>query len=280
MAISYLVWNIRHFKGDPDRVQEVSELITELDPDVFGLLEFKAKSVMRTMLLEIFPNYDFAITDSRMGTEIVVGWRKGKFQQAIWTQKREFRSGNEFLRPGSLLSVSENNSLYNFLFLHTDSGTKNKDYKNRQNMFKKVWKLNERLTDISSTNTPNLVVLGDLNTMGKGSSFTGEMEIDNLKRDANDNNMKMLVKDANYTWHNWGQGPRDDRRPLTPDKLANADKSDLDHVIVSNGLNVIKAGINDADIHVKGWNQLSGQECCDFLWDISDHSAIYGKIES
>ena len=278
MAITFLSWNVRHFRGDENRAQEVSRLVSSFDPDIFGLLEFKAKAVMRTLMFNSFPAYDFAVTDSKMGTEITVGWKRSRFQQAIWTQKREFLSGNINLRPGGLLSINENGVLYNFLFLHTDSGTGENDYNNRQDMFKKIWKLNEALTEISASNTPNLVALGDLNTMGRGTSLTGEDEIEELAADASGNGMRILSKDESNTWHQWGKGPRGNRRPLQVSEISSAMRSDLDHMLVSQDIEIGVAGVGGEEMQVKGWNQLDGQERVDFLWDVSDHSAIYGKI--
>ena len=278
MAISFLSWNVRHFRGDEDRAREVSRLVTSLGPDLFGLLEFKAKPVMRTLMFEEFPLYDFAVTDSKNGMEITVGWKRGRFDQAIWTQKREFLAGNINLRPGGLLTVNDAGNLFNFLFLHTDSGTGTTDYQNRQDMFKKVWKLNTRLKSISSAAAPNLVALGDLNTMGQGTVLTGEDEIDELRIDAENNNMRLLSKDDVNTWHQWGKGPRGNRRKLTVAELARAKTSDLDHVLASDDLNMTVAGVNGEMIHVEGWQQKQNQERCDFLWDLSDHSAIFGTV--
>lgn len=277
MAISYMCWNVRHFKGDSTRADKVSNLISSQNPDIFGLLEFQAKSVMRDLMFNSFPGYDFAVTDSKNGTEITVGWKRGRFSQAIWTQKREFLSGNINLRPGGLLTVNDGGGLFNFLFLHTDSGTGSKDYENRQDMFKKIWELNSRLKQISSVSSPRLIALGDLNTMGRGTLLTGADEIEELGDAAASNGMRLLTKDAEHTWHQWGKGGWGNRRPLTAADLTDAKTSDLDHVLASDGLNITLADAT-ASVHVEGWNQLSGQERAAFLWDISDHSAICGVV--
>lgn len=68
--------------------------MSSLNPDIFGLLAFKAKVIMRKLMFTSFPKYDFAVTDSKMGTEITVGWKRDRFKQTIWTQKREFLAGD------------------------------------------------------------------------------------------------------------------------------------------------------------------------------------------
>lgn len=279
MKFSFLVWNVRRYTGSQARLEEADQLITNLNPDVFGLIEFMAKKKVRELMFDRFPEYDFAVTDSKMGIEITVGWRRGKFDQVIWTQKREFKAGDINLRPGGLLSVNTSNEYYNLLFLHTDSGTTQKDYDNRKKMFKKIWKLEKALKKSSPSNNSNLITLGDLNTMGKGATISAASEIKKLSKNASKNNMKMLDKNHDDTWHQWGTGPRHNRKKLRVSELASADKSNLDHVISSKDLSFKPAGGGNIPIHVQGWNQRSGVHRVNFLWGLSDHSALYGEVQ-
>jgi endonuclease/exonuclease/phosphatase family metal-dependent hydrolase len=279
MKFSFLSWNVRRYTGSPSRLEEADQLITNLNPDIFGLIEFMAKNKIRELMFDRFPEYDFAVTDSKMGIEITVGWRRGKFDQVIWTQRREFRASDINLRPGGLISVNTQGEYYNLLFLHTDSGTGQTDYNNRKKMFKKIWKLEKALKKASPNNKPNLIVLGDLNTMGKGSTISEESEIKKLKKNATNNNMKMLDKDRNFTWHQWGTGPRNDRKKLKVSELPSADKSNLDHVIASNDLNFVATGDDGSAVHVEGWNQKNGVQRVNYLWGLSDHSALYGEVQ-
>ncbi|NIR98007.1 MAG: hypothetical protein GWO39_07910, partial [Gammaproteobacteria bacterium] len=93
-------------------------------------------------MVQHFPAYDFAITKGRQAQEILVGWRRGFFEQTAFLQKREFRLYNPYLRPGAQLVVRHGGQPYYLLFLHTDSGTEARDFGNRYEMFEKVWKLN------------------------------------------------------------------------------------------------------------------------------------------
>ena len=92
---------------------------------------------------EFFRGYDFGLSDSKRRLEILVGWKRARFAQALYTQRREFDAKNPNLRPGALCSVRQTGeaAFHNFLFLHTDSGRRKTDYDNRQAMFKKIWKL-------------------------------------------------------------------------------------------------------------------------------------------
>lgn len=278
MKFSFLSWNVRQYKGSEARLLDADNLITGLDPDVFGLIEFRAKKQMRKLMFNSFPEYDFAVTDSKMGLEVIVGWKRNKFKQAIWTQKREFRSKNINLRPGGLISLNLNNHFYNLLFLHTDSGADKDSYKNRRSMFNKIWKLSAALKKASPHNRSNLIALGDLNTMGNGASISGKKEIAKLDKRARKKGMRILSKDAQNTWHQWGKSLRRKPRKLKVSELGVAMKSDLDHVIASNDLQFASINANNDKIQVEGWNQLNGVKRVNYLWALSDHSALYGEV--
>lgn len=276
---TFMSWNVRMYKGSRPRLEEADRLISKYSPDVLGLIEFKAKRQARELMFDRFPEYDFAVTDSKGGLEMIVGFRRGKFKQVIWTQRFDFNNAPRSLRPGALVSVNYAGQWYSLLYLHTDSGTAKKDYGNRWKAFNKIWKLEEALKQSSATGKPNLIILGDLNTMGKGSTLTGAQEIEQLERKARQNGMYMLTKDTSETWHQWGKGPRGNRRKLKVSELASAMRSDLDHVIASKDLDFVAHG-DDAQsaIHVEGWQQLNGSDRVDYLWSLSDHSALFGEV--
>ena len=276
---SFLSWNIRHFKGGQPRLDEVDAFIASLDPDIFGLIEYQGKSGIRELMVHRFPEYDFAVTDSTGNLEVVVGFRRDHFDQVVWTQKRTFNDVKRRLRPGALISVRLGGEFYNLLFLHSDSGTREIDYKNRQKVFKKVWKLNAALKKRSATGKSNLIVLGDLNTMGKGRTISGASEIRKLEREANKAGLRILSKDWPTTWSQWGTGPRGDRKKLKVSELGDLKTSNLDHVIAANELQFVPKGDNGEDIHVKGWRQLDGVDKINFLWSLSDHCGVFGDLQ-
>lgn len=276
---TFLVWNIRHFKGSTQRLNDVDAFISEANPDIFGLIEYQGKSSIRELMVNCFPEYDFAVTDSTGNLEIVVGYRRGKFDQVVWTQKRQFNDRKRVLRPGALVSLRLDGDFYNLLFLHTDSGTTEADYNNRKKVFSKVWKLHDKLAHQAQSGNANLIVMGDLNTMGKGRTISGGREVNWLERTANLKGMRMLDKDAATTWSQWGKGPRGNRRKLKVAELDGLKESNLDHVIASNELAFVKRGADGESIHVKGWQQLKGRDKTDFLWNLSDHCALIGEVD-
>ena len=270
MGFSFLSWNIRKFKASPGRTKKVADLIKKYNPDVFGMLEFSDKDVARKLAFDYFKEYDFGITESKGAMEILVGHRRTKFDQVIFTQRREFNAGSIHLRPGAILSVRQKRqtSFDNILFLHTDSGTQDKDYNNRQTMFKKIWGLNNGLKSLAiQKGKSRLVVTGDLNTMGKGTTISADKEINKLTNDAANNGMKLLDKSHDNTWSSFGNK-----------------KSDLDHVIISQDVKIQQWYFsNDPNttfpVIVDGWVDLNDNARKDFVKNISDHSLLYGEIQ-
>lgn len=69
-----------------------------------------------------------------------------------------------------MLCLKQQNSdvFDNILFLHTDSGRKEKDYENRQKKFKKIWSMKSAIVGIGiQQRQARFMALGDLNTMGR-----------------------------------------------------------------------------------------------------------------
>ena len=270
MSIKALFWNVENFSGGTQRTQRVEDHIRQFDPDVFCLCEIKDKVALRSLLLDRFTDYDFAITDGRQGIELLTGFRRGMFEQSLFTQRREFKAGNEHMRAGAFITLLKDGTRYNMLFLHTDSGTGLKDYSNRQEMFEKIWKLKDRLDDINDDDT-RLIVMGDKNTMGRSSSgnfdeITAQKEINDLQADAQRNGMDLLVKSHDHTL-------ACKRRPSEPQyRLSN-----LDHALATTNLtfdNLDNQTGNVAKVSVDGWVHLSDPGRTEFIEEVADHCSV------
>ncbi|MDQ5979072.1 MAG: Endo/exonuclease/phosphatase protein [Verrucomicrobiota bacterium] len=266
MSFTFACWNVKRFNYTPQRARAVSALIAGHDPDVIGILEFLAKDAARRLVRsDKFSDYDFAFTDSDQGIEILVGWRRSKFAQVLFTQRREMQVGNNRLRPGGLLSVREKSAdvFHNLLFLHTDSGTDAVAYKNRQTMFGKIWSLQRALAKLpEAQGQARLIALGDLNTMGRKGSPNAKTEITGLTAAATQNGMALLPKSHEKTWRNIG-----------------GTMSNLDHVVASQELQFAAAsGLPGALITVDGWVNRTGEARQNFVKNISVHSLLFGTV--
>lgn len=161
-TIKVLSWNVEHFKTD--KVEEVIQVISQYDPDIFGLYEVEAGTIYDAML-EHFSGHSVFLTTGQQNQEILVACRNS-FEGIKFQQKDEFKSGNPALRPGVFLTFRyPNASLYGLLFLHTDSGTGAVDFGNRNEMFEHSFNLKRKVDHITDSAT-NFMILGDLNTMG------------------------------------------------------------------------------------------------------------------
>lgn len=265
MGFKVLSWNVERFDGNSSQLIKVVEHIKQESPDIFGLFEVENIDIIG-LLDSHFQDYNFHLTQGAQNKEILVGVRQGKFTNTVFTQKREFKVYNPFLRPGAFLTLKENNTLYNILFLHTDSGTEAPDFGNRQEMFEKIWKLKKAINRISSNANARLIVLGDLNTMGlsyptrrkSDIKVSLDDEIKILGKIAKKSDMRLLAKDYEETFNNLRSS------------------ANLDHVIASSSLDLENFGsdTNPIYVKVKGWNQLTGNSKKRFIETISDHSSL------
>ncbi|MEM9075461.1 MAG: endonuclease/exonuclease/phosphatase family protein [Bacteroidota bacterium] len=266
MGFTILSWNVESFDGDSGQLAEVVQHIKQDQPEIFGLFEIENINII-DLLDNHFQDYNFHLTEGAQNKEILVAIKKNRFTNTVFTQKREFKVFNPFLRPGAFITLKDDGKLYNILFLHTDSGTEAPDFGNRQEMFEKIWKLKKALDKKTSNPNARLIVLGDVNTMGlsfptrrkSDLRVSSKEEIEILDKVARKSNMKLLQKDEDLTFNNLR---------LT---------SDLDHVVASQNL-VLKDFATDAQnpIHVmvRGWNQLSGNDRENFIENVSDHSSL------
>ena len=286
MSFSFLVWNVEKFKAkDMNRIRRVVDHIEGQSPDVFCILEFmgksssprpsKIKGAVRRLISKSFPEYDFGLTDSKKRIEILIGWKRNKFSQVFFTQRRELNDKNPNLRPGGLLSIRQVGESYfhNFLFLHTKSGRSKEAFDYRKNMFKKIWKLKKALQGLNiQGGKARFVALGDLNTMGRSKigskpSISGRDELKTLEKGAKAHGMRILSKSQDKTWST----------------ISGGTKSNLDHVIVSEELRLQEWVYGDGsgiqfEVEVLGWNERNGNARKSYIKNISDHCSLWAEI--
>jgi len=266
-VISVLSWNVEHFKGDVQkRVDDVTNEIKKLNPDVFAIYEVEGKDVFQSFT-SILTDYNFHITEGLQTQEILVG-AKNNFT-SFFTQKLEFKSGNQYLRPGALLTLTIDNQNYSLLFLHTKSGTNPLGLGLRDDMFKRACNFRTVLERNSSTEwNSNYLFLGDLNTMGMdypyGKNISAKTEIKKLaEKEAAKVKMKILKKDEPASWWNGSK--------------SKIEPSNLDQVVAPNNLKFKK--YSGAEVTVLGWPKESTKEKKDeWIKRYSDHGILYFEI--
>jgi hypothetical protein len=257
---------VEHFKDDPRRIDRVIRFLRDQSPDVFALLEVEGKTVFQ-VLTRTMDRYQFHITEGLQTQEILVGVKNGL--TAFFTQRTEFKSGNRYLRPGALLTVTINDEHYNLLFLHTKSGSKPIGLGIRDDQFTRAFKFKKTLDkNPAAGGNAKYLFIGDLNVMGMKYPFQKDIdprvEIQKLDQDAAKVKMRRLSKNKPATWWN-GPGSR-----YAP--------ADLDHVLASQQLKF--KNFAGSDIDVRGWPALETDvKKATWIARYSDHALLYMELE-
>jgi exonuclease III len=275
-AFSVASWNVEHFKNEGSKVDRVVEFLDEQNPDVFALYEVEGAEVFSELTTRM-PGYSFHITEGPQTQEILVG--ASNKLTSFFTQKLEFKAGNQFLRPGALLTVTVVGQNYSLLFLHTKSSNAPVGLGLRDDMFRRALKfkatLDKAVKAQTGSNKPaNYVFLGDLNTMGMKYLFQRSIdattELRKLDSDAKKRGMRRLKKTHPATWSNGSASS-------IPD-------SDLDQVVIATQLKLKSFGQdasgNPVEVDVRGWVDQGTAALKDkWIREHSDHSLLFFQVE-
>jgi endonuclease/exonuclease/phosphatase family metal-dependent hydrolase len=264
-----LSWNVENLNVPNKDINRIIQHVRGYNPDVFALLEVVGAGVYQHVATR-FPNYTFHLTYGPQSQEILVGVRNTI--QSFFTQKTEFKSGNAYLRPGAMLTLTFGNTPYNLLFLHTKSTTYPVGLGLRDDMFKRAFKLKRRLDSLINGNA-RFIFCGDLNTMGMSYPYNREIdfvtELKKLRRDARRAGMDILDKSHNVTWTDANQHLHD---------------SNLDHVVASDSVTVTRWSFpngTEGEVEVKGWNDYTNGSAAwsNYVNRVSDHCSLYFEVE-
>ncbi len=281
-SIKILSWNVEHFKTA--KQTEVAKIIQSYAPDVFGIYEVEAAAIYDFMI-QHFPNYSVFITEGQQTQEILVACNN-RFEGIKFQQKKEFKSGNPRLRPGAFLTFKyPGKDQYNFLFLHTDSGTSAVDFGNRTEMFDHSYNL-KRALDHAAGKPTNFLIMGDLNTMGL--KYPRPYKADKIAE---------TPEELEYLdFHAYRKAGRSARKKILP-KLRRLTKPagtfygksygmvDLDHIIASDHLQFEpQDNFGETDQHeirLDGWRKHLGDKAKieKYCNDISDHCLLFCELK-
>lgn len=271
-AFSVVSWNVRHFKGDPSRVDRVISFLKNQSPDLFALYEVTGKEVYR-QLGEAFPQYTFQITEGPQTQEILVGVRNTL--TCFLTQKVEFKSATTHMRPGLLATITLDGAKYILLFLHLASSTEPRGMGLRDDMLYRAIKFRKKLdAQAGGRFKSNYIFLGDLNTMGMEYPY-GEDIIATRELHRSDSRarryygMRRLKKSCEMTWN---AGSDSSLKP-----------SNLDHIYAAKHLEFKVFGNEnneEVEVDVRGWvNESTIGDQDKWIADYSDHSLLYLEVQ-
>ncbi|UCF29368.1 MAG: endonuclease/exonuclease/phosphatase family protein [Chloroflexota bacterium] len=285
-AFSVASWNVEHFRGNIARVQRVASFIAgqatqdggpAQAPEIFALFEVEGRDIFQEFMIR-FPNYNFHITEGKQLQEIFIGVREDI--QFFSTQRLEFKTQREGLRPGLLLTVRIQQVYYPLLFLHTKSGDNPEDFGLRDAALNHAFNL-KRTLDRLPNGPANFIFMGDLNSMGiddpvpfsRVLDFSQDDEITRLQDWARRRNMIALDKPPTIingvprqvTWFNGSN---------------NFVPSNLDHVIASNQMDIRSPGGGATPVALFGWPILPQNRWASWFMEYSDHAMLYFEVWS
>jgi endonuclease/exonuclease/phosphatase family metal-dependent hydrolase len=194
---------------------------------------------------------------------------------AFITQRTEFRSGTTNMRPGQLVTISQDGVNYALLFLHLASGNDPRGMGLRDDMLERALEFRKALDkSAGGAGKANYIFLGDLNTMGMKYPFdrniVSAFELQKLDAFAVKVSMKRLAKTHDNSWSN---GSKSSLKP-----------SNLDHVFASDNLTFRSFTRSDgtkAQVDVRGWaSELSIPAQDAWIKEYSDHSMLYFEVMS
>ncbi len=286
MSFTLLSWNVEHFDGVTDtRAMDIANFIQSHNPDLIVIYELEDSHGGFLFAQSFFPGFFTFITEGQNNQEILILANPSSFDHVTVTQQHKFRIGNPFLRPGALVTLTQQALHTNVLFLHSASGTKADAFGDRFEIADHIFKLNKRLQDIELAGGPTarLIVTGDFNTMGlqfprKLVSHRVQTYQDEIAGFAH-----LASRAHRHNLQGMAFAPKE--HDLTFSNPNNRSQSDLDHVLVSAGVQLTNRGNRPSDgnpfeVSVQGWiQQPSGVARNNFINTRSDHCALIFTVQ-
>jgi len=271
-AFSVASWNVEHFgstspqtKKPKKAVKPIIEYLASQNADIVAIYEVVGKFAYQN-LMDCMPGYHFYITEGKQTQEILIGVKK-KLSVFI-TQKLTFKSSQNTLRPGVLVTPYIDGKHYPLLFLHLKSMVDPKGFGLRDDMINRAFRFRKTLDKVAGGQS-NYMFLGDLNTMGfdypkKDHDISAEKEIKTLDDRGKRKKMFRPTKSSDLTW--WNGKPK------------YAPGSNLDHVVAADHLKFKK--FKGSEVSVRGWIEES-TEAKQKKWikKYSDHCLLYFEVQ-
>jgi len=236
-------WNIRFFPQPSTDVERTGEVLADLDADLIAVQEIADADALAGLLEQVNARLARQAIESGLGSprhyRFVLadsGGHGGQFVGYVYDEKAVELSGVKTLtslqmtpdlRPGLFARVTSLRGGLDFqvIVMHTDSGTRDRDYQNRLRFLDS---LDVELVERRALDA-DVVVLGDLNTMGRLAGdglprVRWDEEIANLDRRAGEMGLSRLSNSPACTEYYRGRG------------------SFLDHILVSTAMTEAPSG--------------------------------------
>lgn len=263
-----LFWNIRDW-GHHSTTRHFNRILATLrreKPDIALFAEIMNPTI-KTQLAQRLPgpHIIFETTDKNPRRLLAV-FNHAAGHNALIEQRNEFSNDKLTERTFPLLRVTSRDFNLAVLAVHTNSGSNPEDLGDRQRAVAKIASLHKTL---QAQNTP-LLVIGDMNTMGNGSSnFTPTRERTITANMLAAAGLSRLKKNRPHTWHGVG-----------PDKIY--PDTDLDHAFLTTASAQAARLVNTKgeQVRVSGWpDRKTGPQRDHWVRRYSDHAYLVVDIK-
>lgn len=278
-AFSVVSWNVEHFgrtkknKTSPNKpIAPIIDYLAAQQADVVAVYEVVGKMIFKEIMKKM-PGYQFHITEGPQTQEILVGVKKSI--SSFFTQKTSFKSGASMLRPGALLTLIVDETVYPLLFLHLKSLSVPKGFGLRDDMTERAIKFKRILDQAHRKNglsgASNLIFLGDLNTMGMNLTYSdkdisAEEEIARLSKRLGSKSVQMTILPKTVEATYW------------PGSSSKYPIGNLDHVVAADHLKF--KNFNGTSVSVRGWVEENDPPAKDrWAGTYSDHALLYFEVQ-
>lgn len=179
-------WNIRYFPEPSTDANRVAEILAEIDADLVAVQEIRDATALQALLEHVNEGfaarsadgsrtraYTHRLADSGGNGGLFVGFVYDTLAVELSSVRTVWKlQMTEDLRPALAARVKSRGGGLDFevIVAHTDSGVRDRDYQNRLSFLDSLAVL---LPSVSDSDT-DVVLLGDLNTMGRNEEGTLE----------------------------------------------------------------------------------------------------------
>lgn len=262
-----LFWNIRDW-GTQTNSRHLTRILATLrreSPDIALFAEISTPAVKTALARHIPGPYTIFETADKNPRHLMAIFNHAAAHPITIEQRNEFSNLTLTERTFPLLRLAGRAFNCAVLAAHTHSGATPADLTQRQKIISKITALHKNL---KAEKTP-LLVLGDMNIMGNGSTLSATREREITASILGKHGMALLPKDSPVTWHGI------DRDKIYPD-------ADLDHAFLSlPALKQIRP-VNDkgALVRVSGWPDWQSPPMRDrWVRRYSDHAYLVIDIK-
>lgn len=243
-----MFWNVQDWDlrtGDPvrgrNRLARILSILRREKPDIALFAEVQDPAIKTALVRGLGNRHAVFETNDKNPRQLMAVFNAAAGRGVIATQRNEFAGDDMSGRAFPLVEIQTKSGALAVMAAHTKARSEPASMKKRQYQFGMIAAV---AAEFNARSIP-LVVMGDMNSMGNGSSVDGPREITIMNSIMASSGLTPLRKDRPHTW----RGVDADSR--YPD-------AELDHAFVTTSAAPLVRAVNDngAQVRVGGWPEL------------------------